>query len=101
MYQFLKPILFQFDPEKIHHFVTSVLKTGNKIWGVKKLVKSSFQINDPRLEREVFGLKFKNPVGLAASRLWALDLLRWERLRPCLSQAMRSRGCSVCRKIRP
>ncbi|HEY0899228.1 MAG TPA: quinone-dependent dihydroorotate dehydrogenase, partial [Sphingobacteriaceae bacterium] len=66
MYQFLKPILFQFDPEKIHHFVTSVLKTGNKIWGVNKLVKSSFQLQDPRLEREVFGLKFKNPVGLAA-----------------------------------
>ena len=66
MYQFIKPILFQFDPEKIHHFVTSVLKTGNKIWGVNKLVKSSFQLQDSRLEREVFGLKFKNPVGLAA-----------------------------------
>jgi dihydroorotate dehydrogenase len=66
MYQLLKPLLFQFDPEKIHHFVTSFLKTGNRIWGVNKLIKKSFQLDDPRLEREVFGLRFKNPVGLAA-----------------------------------
>jgi len=37
-----------------------------KIPGAQALVKSKFQLNDPRLEREVFGLKFKNPVGLAA-----------------------------------
>jgi len=66
MYQLLKPFLFKFDPEKIHYFVTSCLKTGNKIWGVPGLIKSQFTLNDPRLEREVFGLKFKNPVGLAA-----------------------------------
>lgn len=66
MYQLLKPILFKFDPEKIHYFVTSCLKTGNKIWGLPGLIKSQFTLNDPRLEREVFGLKFKNPVGLAA-----------------------------------
>jgi dihydroorotate dehydrogenase len=66
MYQLLKPILFKFDPEKIHYFVTSCLKTGNKIWGLPGLIKSQFSINDSRLEREVFGLKFKNPVGLAA-----------------------------------
>ncbi|HCN84028.1 MAG TPA: dihydroorotate dehydrogenase (quinone), partial [Sphingobacteriaceae bacterium] len=65
MYQLLKPFLFKFDPEKIHYFVTSCLKTGNKIWGVPGLIKSQFTLNDPRLEREVFGLKFKNPVGLA------------------------------------
>lgn len=66
MYQLLKPILFKFDPEKIHYFVTSCLKTGNKIWGLPGLIKSQFTLNDPRLEREVFGLKFKNPVGLGA-----------------------------------
>lgn len=66
MYQLIKPLLFQFDPEKIHHFVTAFLRTGSRIWGVRKLVKSSFQLDDPRLHREVFGLKFKNPVGLAA-----------------------------------
>lgn len=66
MYQLLKPLLFQFEPEKIHYFVTGTLKTINRIWGVSSLFKKMFQLNDSRLEREVFGLKFKNPVGLAA-----------------------------------
>ncbi|MEJ7693124.1 quinone-dependent dihydroorotate dehydrogenase [Daejeonella sp.] len=66
MYQIIKPLLFKFDPENIHHFVTGGLRVANRIWGVKPLLKSSFHLNDKRLEREVLGLKFKNPVGLAA-----------------------------------
>ncbi|MHB1177501.1 MAG: quinone-dependent dihydroorotate dehydrogenase [Daejeonella sp.] len=66
MYQIIKPLLFQFDPENIHHFVTGGLRIANRIWGVKTLVKSSFELEDISLEREVMGLKFKNPVGLAA-----------------------------------
>ena len=38
----------------------------NRIWGIKDLVKANFQLHDPRLERDIVGLKFKNPVGLAA-----------------------------------
>lgn len=66
MYQLLKPILFKFDPENIHYVVTGTLKTINRIWGVSRALKKAFTVSDPRLEREVFGLKFKNPVGLAA-----------------------------------
>jgi len=66
MYQIIKPLLFQFDPEEIHHVVTGGLRAANRIWGVKNLLKNSFQLEDSRLEREVFGLKFKNPLGLAA-----------------------------------
>lgn len=66
MYQLIKPLLFQFDPENIHHFVTSSLKVANKVWGAKSIQKGLFHINHPALEREVFGLKFKNPVGLGA-----------------------------------
>lgn len=66
MYQVIKPLLFLFEPEKIHYFVTGMLKTLNGIPGISSLLKKSFQLNNPRLEREVFGLKFKNPVGLAA-----------------------------------
>lgn len=54
------------NPEKAHHTVTDGLKTFSKIWGAKALLKSIYNVSDPRLEREVFGLKFKNPVGLAA-----------------------------------
>ena len=54
------------DPETAHHRVTGGLRSFSKIWGAKSLLKSLYTVNDSRLEREVFGLKFKNPVGLAA-----------------------------------
>lgn len=66
MYQLIKTILFRFNPEKIHYFVTGSLQSAQKIWGLPKLLKASFSLEHPSLEREVFGLKFKNPVGLAA-----------------------------------
>lgn len=62
----IRPILFRFDPEKIHHFTFSSIRFLNSIPGMPSLLKSMYEVNDPRLEREVFGLKFKNPVGLAA-----------------------------------
>ncbi|HLV63427.1 quinone-dependent dihydroorotate dehydrogenase [Galbibacter sp.] len=62
----IRPILFLFDPEKIHHFSFATISFLNKIPGVSALIRAMFCIEDKRLEREVFGLKFKNPVGLAA-----------------------------------
>lgn len=64
--QIIRPILFKFDPEAVHHFTFSAVKLANKIPGFSAICKSIYEVNDPRLEREVFGLKFKNPVGLAA-----------------------------------
>jgi dihydroorotate dehydrogenase len=67
MYKLLiRPVLFWFDPEKVHYFTFSALRFLNKIPGASSVMNSLFQVNDKRLEREVFGLKFKNPVGLAA-----------------------------------
>jgi dihydroorotate dehydrogenase len=66
MYQLLKPLLFLFDPEDVHHFVTRNLKRFNRFPGGTSLSKAIWDLNDHRLEKEVFGLKFKNPVGLAA-----------------------------------
>ncbi|HUH34532.1 MAG TPA: quinone-dependent dihydroorotate dehydrogenase [Moheibacter sp.] len=63
---FLRPLFFQFDPEKVHHFTFSLLKLSHRLPGIPQMLKKSYCIEDPRLEREVFGLKFKNPVGLAA-----------------------------------
>lgn len=62
----LRPALFKFDPEKIHYFTFDFLRKFCKIPGATTFLRSKFQIDDKRLEREVFGLKFKNPVGLAA-----------------------------------
>jgi len=66
MYFLLKPILFLFDPEKVHHFVTANLKRFNRFPGGAALSRALWDLSDSRLEREVFGLKFKNPIGLAA-----------------------------------
>ena len=62
MYQFIRKILFKFDPEEVHHFTFSFLKNFSFL----NSVIFPKPIHDKRLEREVFGLKFKNPVGLAA-----------------------------------
>jgi dihydroorotate dehydrogenase len=66
MYSIIKPILFKFDPEKVHYFVTANLKRFNKFPGGAALSRAIWDFEDARLEKEVFGLKFKNPVGLAA-----------------------------------
>ncbi len=62
----IRPILFLFDPEKVHHFTFTFLKFIFKIPLVGGMVKSTFQVNNNKLERNLFGLTFKNPVGLAA-----------------------------------
>jgi dihydroorotate dehydrogenase len=62
----LRPLFFLFDPETIHHFTFSLIKTASKIPGVSSLFKSLYVVEDARLERKLFGLTFKNPVGLAA-----------------------------------
>ncbi|QIY84527.1 quinone-dependent dihydroorotate dehydrogenase [Chryseobacterium sp. NEB161] len=58
----IRPFLFKFDPEEVHHFTFSFLKN----FGFLAKLFLPKPIEDKRLEREVFGLKFKNPVGLAA-----------------------------------
>lgn len=62
----IRPLLFKFDPEKVHHFTFSILKLINRVPLISSIFRNIYCINDKRLEREVFGLKFKNPVGLAA-----------------------------------
>lgn len=63
---FIKPLLFLFDPEWVHHTVFSTLKAINRIPGMGSLIRGVYQVNDKRLERKLFGLTFPNPVGLAA-----------------------------------
>ncbi|KGO85255.1 dihydroorotate dehydrogenase [Flavobacterium rivuli WB 3.3-2 = DSM 21788] len=62
----IRPLLFRFDPEKVHHFTFSSISFLNAIPGLPSVFRSLYDVEDARLEREVFGLKFKNPVGLAA-----------------------------------
>lgn len=62
----IRPLLFLFDPEKVHQFTFRWLKFVNKIPFVPALLRAHYRLKDKRLEREVFGIKFPNPIGLAA-----------------------------------
>jgi len=67
MYRLIKPIFFKFDPEKVHHFVVKRLNWFHDHFPLgKTILRSSFDVHIKGLEREVFGIRFKNPVGLAA-----------------------------------
>ncbi len=66
MYKLVKPLLFSLEAESAHHIVSGGLKSFCKLWGGKRLLESIYGFNHPNLEREVFGLKFRNPIGLAA-----------------------------------
>ncbi len=66
MYKLLiRPLLFLLDPELVHHITFALIRFSSKI-GFSKLFDARYVVEDPGLVREVFGLKFKNPVGLAA-----------------------------------
>jgi len=62
----IKPFLFLQDPEKVHYKVFNMVKTLSKVPGFSAINRSLFKLNNKELERDVFGLKFSNPVGLAA-----------------------------------
>lgn len=62
----IKPFLFLFSPEKAHHFTIFLLKLTLSIPIINWIFKSLYRLEDDRLKRNLFGLDFKNPVGLAA-----------------------------------
>ena len=67
MYKLLvSRILFLFDAEQIHHFACEVLLVAFKIPFVPALLRSIYTFEHPDLVQEVAGLRFRNPVGLAA-----------------------------------
>lgn len=67
MYRFfIRPLLFLVDPEVIHHFTFSFIKFCFRIPGAQGIARALYSRKDPSLERTVFGIRFENPVGLAA-----------------------------------
>lgn len=71
MYQLLRSILFRFQPETAHHISMSGLKTLSSIPLIRKALLKLFtpdrrKLGGASLVTNIFGLTFKNPVGLAA-----------------------------------
>ena len=66
MYKLLRTILFAIDAEKVHYKVMKWLTFACSIGPVRSLLKSMFVVKNTKLERTLWGIKFPNPVGLAA-----------------------------------
>lgn len=66
MYQFfIRPILFLFDAERAHHIAFRLLGIAEAL-GFTRLYKYLFVSKSSSLRKEVMGIVFDNPVGLAA-----------------------------------
>lgn len=63
---FIRPLLFLFPSERAHYLALGLLKATLKFPFTKAIFKKLYVSHNPNLERELFGLKFRNPVGLAA-----------------------------------
>lgn len=63
---FIRPILFLIDPERVHHITFSLLKFFLNIPGAKSISASLYKVQHPKLRTRLFGIDFENPVGLAA-----------------------------------
>jgi dihydroorotate dehydrogenase len=66
MYGLIRPYLFSMDPEKAHKFTTNMLGTALKLPIIGNSLRNLGSFQHPMLERHLFGLRFRNPVGLAA-----------------------------------
>jgi len=62
----IRPILFLFDAESVHHFSFAAIRLLHCIPFVGGLLRRCYTVKHPSLERELFGIRFPNPVGLAA-----------------------------------
>jgi dihydroorotate dehydrogenase len=63
---FIRALLFRLDAEKAHHLIFRLLRFWFAIPGMRFLTGLAHHMHRPGLERELWGLKFRNPVGLAA-----------------------------------
>ena len=62
----IRPLFFTLKPETIHHLVDSGMRALFSVPGIPGITGHFADVRDERLSREVFGLRFKNPVGVAA-----------------------------------
>lgn len=62
----IRPVLFRFNPERVHHWTVDALRFAGRVPVLRGIVRSMFTVSDARLERDVLGMKFPNPVGMAA-----------------------------------
>lgn len=66
MFNLIRLLLFKFKPETAHNILRKFLILNRYIPGLSLVIRFLYTYKSPRLEKKVFGLKFSNPIGLAA-----------------------------------
>jgi len=66
LYQFIKPFLFLLSAEKAHYITLQLFEWSLKFPFLKDIVLKDIAIKNEGFEIEQFGIRFKNPIGLAA-----------------------------------
>ncbi|GAB6933347.1 quinone-dependent dihydroorotate dehydrogenase [Calditerricola satsumensis] len=66
MYEWVKPLLFRLDPETAHEWTVRALAAAQRVPGALAALSRAFAVSDTRLSVRRWGLRFPNPVGLAA-----------------------------------
>lgn len=62
----IKPLLFLLRPEAAHHFVFRLIKLTFRLPAKTNIIQNLYAVRSDKLKRELMGLTFENPVGLAA-----------------------------------
>lgn len=62
----LRPLIFNLSPENAHQLAMFLLKFAGNLFPINILIKKIYKFESPKLHRNIAGLKFENPVGLAA-----------------------------------
>ncbi|MGC4057755.1 MAG: quinone-dependent dihydroorotate dehydrogenase [Chitinophagaceae bacterium] len=66
MYSLIRKILFRRNPEEVHYWAMAQLQKAYRNSLSRSMMRRMFSVKDRSLERELWGIKFPNPVGLAA-----------------------------------
>jgi dihydroorotate dehydrogenase (fumarate)/dihydroorotate dehydrogenase len=61
----IRPLLFQLDAEQVHDKAIQLTRFAGSIKPIRSILSSLYNFSDPRLQTEVCGIKFPNPIGLA------------------------------------
>ncbi len=66
MYSTIRNVLFKFDAERVHYFSMNTLKAALRSEYIKSILAKQYQFHSPSLQKQLFGLSFRNPVGIGA-----------------------------------
>src|SRR5439155_22039358 len=65
-YRLARPLLFRLDPETAHALTLALLRAASQAPAAMWMLRRLLGADDPALAVEAFGLRFPNPIGLAA-----------------------------------